>query len=121
MAERSHDYNCMPDVHDREQLSIHVFHYFAGLNGTIGDLLVLPRSQHTVHPVRGIGELFQTETLPGTRVIDDLPPGSSVILHSGLLHARRPRPGGEGAARYFVDAECGPLAHFFPLFFFDLN
>ena len=105
MAEGSHDYNCMPDVHDREQLSIHVFHYFAGLNGTIGDLLVLPRSQHTVHPVRGIGELFQTETLPGTRVIDDLPPGSSVVLHSGLLHARRPQPGGEGERRYFVDAE----------------
>ena len=101
-----HDFNCMPDVHDREQLSIHVFYYFAGLDGTIGDLLVLPGSQEAVHPVRGIGELFGTLDLPGSIIIDNLPPGSAVVLHSGLLHARRAKPGGvTGHDRYFVDVE----------------
>ena len=101
-----HDYNAVPSVHDRAQLSIHVFYYFAGLDGEIGDLLALPRSQYAVHPVRGIGELFGTADLPGSVVINSLPEGSAVVLHSGLMHARRPKPGGSSTdPRYFVDVE----------------
>ena len=99
----SHDYNAVPSIHDRETLSIHVFFYFAGLDGSIGDLLLLPRSQFTGTPVRGVGEIFGTSDLPGSLTIDSLPEGSAVMLHSGLLHARRPKPG--GGVRHFVDAE----------------
>jgi hypothetical protein len=37
-------------------------------------------------------------------VVDDLPPGSAVLVHSALWHARRAKPGGEGVPRYFADA-----------------
>ena len=71
----SHDYNAVPSIHDRETLSIHVFFYFAGLDGSIGDLLLLPRSQFTGTPVRGVGEIFGTSDLPGSLTIDSLPEG----------------------------------------------
>jgi hypothetical protein len=47
--------------------------------------------------------LFGTEDLPGSLVVDDLPPGSAIIVHSALWHARRPQPGGEEHPRYFID------------------
>ena len=62
------------------------------LDGTIGDLLLMPGSQNSILPVRGIGELFRTAGLPGSISIDSLPPGSAVVLNSGLLHARRCAP-----------------------------
>ena len=36
------DYHSATDCHDRDQLMVHVFFYFNGLNGTVGDLLALP-------------------------------------------------------------------------------
>ena len=47
--------------------------------------------------------LFGTENLPGSLVVDDLSPGSAIIVHSALWHARRPQPGGEEHPRYFID------------------
>ena len=37
------------------------------------------------------------------RCRDRLPPGSAVIVHSAVWHARRPKPGGERRGRYFID------------------
>jgi hypothetical protein len=82
---------------------VHFFFYFNGLNGTIGDLLLVPSTQRTVID-NGALSLFGTEDLPGTIVVNSLPPGSAVLVHSALWHARRAQPGGEGLPRYFADA-----------------
>ena len=82
---------------------VHVFYYFNGLNGTIGDLLLVPSSQKAIID-NGALSLLGTENLPGTMVINSLPPGSAVLVHSALWHARRAKPGGEESPRYFADA-----------------
>lgn len=95
------DYEQYPQT-NRSHIMVHVFYYLNGLNGTVGDLLALPRSQNLVVPNGGIG-LFGTQDLPGSLVFDDLPPGSAIIVHSALWHARRPKPGGEDHPRHFID------------------
>jgi hypothetical protein len=86
-------------------LLVLAFWYPSGLSGTIGDLLLLPGS----HVIDGfhrlsLAPLFGTAALPGTVTIDAAPAGSVVLIHGGLLHARRAQPGGGGdSARYFVD------------------
>ncbi len=98
-----HDYEQYPSV-DREFTMIHFFMYVSGLNGTIGDLVVIPGS-HTQIVDRYRFSQFGTSKLLDTEVvINDLPPGSVVAIHSGLLHARRAMPGGEDNPRYFVDS-----------------
>ena len=107
------DYHCSPAVTDREQLMVHVFYYFNGLNGTVGDLMCVPGSQK-VH-VRGIPPTFNNPQdkaqwgdaggpadLPAQQIFDDLPKGTAIIVHSGLIHARRAKPGIVDP-RYFVD------------------
>lgn len=96
------DYEQEPQT-NRSHVMVHFFYYFNGLNGEIGDLLFLPGSQRTVVGNSALHPLG-TETLPGTRVADDLPPGSAVLVHSALWHARRAKPGGAGHPRYFADA-----------------
>ncbi len=96
------DYEQFPQSH-RSHLMCHLFYYFNGLNGEIGDLLALPGSQHRVVNNDALWHLG-TADLPGTLVIDDLPSGSAVLVHSALWHARRPKPGGEDRPRYFADA-----------------
>ena len=81
---------------------VHVFYYLDGLNGTIGDLMFVPRSHKSVIARRALGFLGH-EVLPGTQIVNDLEPGSVIIVHSALWHARRPQPGGEGGHRYFID------------------
>lgn len=44
-----------------------------------------------------------TDELPGEVLVDRLPPGSTVLLHSALFHARRPAPEGSGRPRYMID------------------
>ncbi len=95
------DYEQYPQT-NRSHIMVHVFYYLSGLNGTVGDLLVLPRSQNVVVPNGGMG-LFGTQDLPGSLVVDKLTPGSAIIVHSALWHARRPKPGGEDHPRYFID------------------
>lgn len=96
------DYEQFPQS-NRSHVMVHFFYYLNGLNGEIGDLLALPRSQNLVVGNDALRLLGET-TLPGTVVIDNLPPGSAVLVHSALWHARRAKPGGEQQARYFVDA-----------------
>ena len=94
------DYEQEPQT-NRSHVMVHVFYYLNGLNGEIGDLLVLPGSQATV--VERSLSLFGTEDLPGSICIEQLPPGSAVIVHSALLHARRQTPDGARSGRYFID------------------
>jgi hypothetical protein len=97
-----HDYEQCPQT-NRSHLMVHVFFYLNGLNGTVGDLLLLPGSQRAVMDRNALGSCG-TDDIPGSLVIDQLAPGTAVIVHSALLHARRPKPGGEGRARYFIDS-----------------
>ena len=71
-----------------------------GLNGEVGDLLLVPRSHKAVMD-RSALNLFGTADLPGTLVLDDLPPGTMVLVHSAVAHARRPKPG--STVRYFTN------------------
>jgi hypothetical protein len=96
-----HDYEQVPQT-NRSHKQLHVFHYLNGLNGTVGDLLLLPRSQKRIWR-RDAMNFFGEEDLPGMVVLDDLPPGSSVFVNSALTHARRGKPGGGNRPRYFVD------------------
>ncbi len=96
-----HDYEQYPQA-NRSHLMTHVFYYLNGLDGTVGDLLALPGTQNLVME-RNAYSVCGTGTLPGEMVFDNLSPGSAVIVHSALLHARRAKPGGEGKARYFID------------------
>ena len=85
------DYEQFPQS-NRSHLMVHFFYYLNGLNGEIGDLLALPRSQGMVVGNDALRLLGET-TLPGTVVIDNLPPGSAVLVHSALWHARRRQTG----------------------------
>ncbi len=96
------DYEQIPHT-NRSHDMIHVFYYLNGLNGQIGDLLFVPRTQKSVIENDALS-LLGTEDIPGTVVVNDLPPGSAVVVHSALWHARRAKPGGENAPRYFADA-----------------
>ena len=95
------DYEQYPQT-NRSHLMVHVFYYLNGLNGEIGDLLVLPKSQDMIIANGGL-KLFGTQDLPGSLCVDNLTPGSAIIVHSGVWHARRPKPGGEDRRRYFID------------------
>ena len=95
-----HDYEQIPQT-NRSHLQIHVLHYLNGLDGTVGDLLLAPKTHRSVMR-RDALSMYGYADLPGTIVLDDLPPGSTVFTHSALVHARRPKPGG-GRTRYFID------------------
>ncbi|WP_433607160.1 phytanoyl-CoA dioxygenase family protein [Dactylosporangium sp. CA-139114] len=96
-----HDYEAGPQV-DPEHLMVHTLHYLDGLDDRTSSLVVLPGS-HREAVAKTARAHLGTQELPGELVIDDLPPGSTVVLHSGLFHARRRRPGVPGQPRYFVD------------------
>jgi hypothetical protein len=96
-----HDYEQFPQT-NRNYLMVHVFYYLNGLNGEIGDLLVMPGSHKMIND--GNFGLFGTDDLPGSLALDNLAPGSMIVVHSGLLHGRRKKPGGENSPRYFIDA-----------------
>ena len=95
------DYEQVPHT-NRSHLMVHVFYYLDGLNGEVGDLLLVPRSQHNIVECRALA-MFGTEQLPGSLTIDRLAAGSAIIVHSALFHARRAKPGGERSPRYFID------------------
>ena len=96
-----HDYEQFPQA-NRSHCMVHVFYYLNGLNGEVGDLLFIPGTHNKVMNRDALGQ-FGTEDLPGSVCIDDVPPGTAVIVHSALFHARRPKPGGENKSRYFID------------------
>ena len=96
------DYEQFPQT-NRAHAMVHLFYYFNGLNGEVGDLLLVPKTQNTVVD-NGALWFLGTADLPGSLVQDNLPPGTVVMVHSALWHARRAKPGGEGHPRYFADA-----------------
>ncbi|MEV7778636.1 phytanoyl-CoA dioxygenase family protein [Kitasatospora sp. NPDC088351] len=103
-----HDYEQGPHA-DRSKVMVHALHYLGGLDPTVGALAVLPGSHRELAGKRARAHLGTAE-LPGEAVIDDLPPGSTVLLHSALFHARRPSPAGQRRERYMVDSsycQCG--------------
>lgn len=95
------DYEQWPQT-NRSHTMVHVFYYLDGLNGTIGDLMFVPGSHKTIAARNAMG-IFGYQELPGTKVVDDVPPGTAIIVHSALWHARRPKPGGGDRPRYFLD------------------
>jgi ectoine hydroxylase-related dioxygenase (phytanoyl-CoA dioxygenase family) len=96
-----HDYEQIPQT-NRSHVQLHVLHYLDGLNGTVGDLLLLPKSHRAVMRRDALAFLGEQE-IPGTVVVNDIPPGSVVFAHSALVHARRAQPGGGARKRYFID------------------
>ncbi|WP_405739313.1 phytanoyl-CoA dioxygenase family protein [Streptomyces sp. NBC_01525] len=98
-----HDYEQRPQ-RDRRFPMIHALHYLGGLKPGSGGLVVLPGSHREVAE-KGTHSHLGTGVLPGEVVIDDLPPGSTVILHSALFHARRAAPAVPAGAgpRYLID------------------
>ena len=105
---RTEDYEQLPQT-DRDQLMVHVFYYLNGLDGTVGDLIALPRSQKAVMERGAFSALWQDSELPGSlsfgaQIPLPDPPGSAVIVHSALMHGRRAMPGGDpDKPRYFID------------------
>jgi hypothetical protein len=85
----------------RKHRMVYCFYYPAGLDGTIGDLLLLPRSHHSLVSNSALSAVMFSDDLPGSLTIDHLPRGSAVLVDGALLHARRPKPG--GSSRFFVD------------------
>ncbi|MFJ2785609.1 MULTISPECIES: phytanoyl-CoA dioxygenase family protein [unclassified Streptomyces] len=99
-----HDYEQAPQ-RDRRLPMIHALHYIRGLRPEWGGLAVLPGSHREVAEKdarSGLG----TDVLPGEVVVDDLPPGSTVLLHSALFHTRRAAPAPRSSTagpRYMID------------------
>jgi hypothetical protein len=60
-----------------------------GLDGTVGDLMTLPRSQYSVMERGGFQGLWKDSRLPGSVFFgagNPLAPGSAIIVHSALMH-----------------------------------
>ncbi|MFB7056931.1 phytanoyl-CoA dioxygenase family protein [Streptomyces vinaceus] len=99
---------------DRSATMIHALHYLDGLDADTSSLVVLPGS-HREHADKAARAHLGTRPLPGEVVLDALPPGSTVVLHSALFHARRPRPNDvPGKPRYFVDASYCEVGRLWP-------
>ncbi|MGX6601652.1 phytanoyl-CoA dioxygenase family protein [Micromonosporaceae bacterium Da 78-11] len=96
-----HDYESGPTV-DPSHLMVHALHYLDGLDEQTSSLVVLPGS-HREEVAKSARSHLGTDELPGEVVLDRLPPGSTVVLHSALFHARRRRPGTQSKPRYFID------------------
>ncbi|HET6858410.1 MAG TPA: phytanoyl-CoA dioxygenase family protein [Streptomyces sp.] len=97
-----HDYEQSPQT-DRARIMIHALHYLGGLDASMGGLAVLPGSHREVAEKTARHHLGTAE-LPGEVLIDRLPGGSTVVLHSALFHTRRPAGAGPGGQRYMVDS-----------------
>ncbi|MEE1752721.1 phytanoyl-CoA dioxygenase family protein [Streptomyces sp. SP18CS02] len=98
-----HDYE-PNDLGNPDLVMVHALHYLGGLDGTVGSLTVVPGSHRRLRGRPAPAHLGTTE-LSGEVVIDELPPGSTVLINSALLHGRRPAPSPPGTLpRYFVDA-----------------
>jgi hypothetical protein len=74
--------------------------YPGGLDGTVGDLVVMPGTQQRICEWNAC-HFLGTAVLPGEIVIDRLPPGTVIFAHTGLLHCRRAKPG--AGPRFFCD------------------
>ncbi|MGW6421632.1 phytanoyl-CoA dioxygenase family protein [Nocardia sp. NPDC055053] len=97
-----HDYE-PNDRSDPSLTMLHALHYLNGLDGTMAGLVVLPGSHRRPGSKTAMAHLG-SGPLDGEVVIDELAPGSTVLLHSALLHARRTAATTSQRRRYFVDA-----------------
>ncbi|MFI9393185.1 phytanoyl-CoA dioxygenase family protein [Streptomyces bauhiniae] len=88
---------------ERTYSMVHTLHYLDGMDPDMAGLAVLPGSHREIAEKDARGRLGTAE-LPGEVYLEDLPPGSTVIVHSALFHARRAKPDYPGRPRYFVDA-----------------
>jgi hypothetical protein len=95
-----HDYSQFPQSNRRHRM-IGMLGYLSGLDGTIGDLVVLPGSHRLVMET-GAMNRFRTEVLPDEVVIR-AGAGTLAVLDAAIIHARRPQPGGAGRFRYLLD------------------
>lgn len=107
-----HDYEQNPQQ-NRDYTMIHTLHYPDGLDTNTSALVLLPGSHRTVAEKTARAHLG-TQRLPGEVVIDWLPRGSTVVLHSALFHARRPTPGTPGTHRYLIDASYCQVGELWP-------
>lgn len=82
---------------------VHALHYLDGLDDHTASLVVLPGSHHWAAAKDALTGHGVAE-LPGEVVIDELPPGSVVLCHSAVMHARRLKRRRHPKDRYFVDA-----------------
>ncbi|MFF2328540.1 MULTISPECIES: phytanoyl-CoA dioxygenase family protein [unclassified Streptomyces] len=98
-----HDYEQRPQ-RDRRFTMVHALHYICGLRSDQGGLAVLPGSHREVAEKNARSDAG-SDVLPGEVAIDDLPPGSTVVLHSALFHTRRAAPasGVSAGPRYMID------------------
>ncbi|MEU7020591.1 phytanoyl-CoA dioxygenase family protein [Streptomyces sp. NPDC046203] len=99
-----HDYEQRPQ-RDRRLPMVHALHYLRGLRPEWGALALLPGSHREIAE-KDARDHLGTGVLPGEVTVDRLPPGSTVLVHSALFHARRaaPEPAADAGARYMVDA-----------------
>jgi hypothetical protein len=98
-----HDYERGPRT-DTRHIMVHILYYLDGIDTDMASLVVLPGSHRTIGAKDALAHLG-TDELAGEVIIDSLPPGSAVVLHSAQLHARRPRAGRPSRRpRYFTDA-----------------
>ncbi|WP_327339454.1 phytanoyl-CoA dioxygenase family protein [Streptomyces sp. NBC_01324] len=98
-----HDYEQQPQE-KRHLPMIHALHYIGGIQPELGGLAVLPGS-HLEIAEKDARSHLGTDTLPGEVVIDDVPPGTTVVLHSALFHTRRAAaaPHADSGPRYMID------------------
>ncbi len=97
-----HDYEQRPQ-RDRRYAMVHALHYLNGLDESASSLVVLPGSHRRVAEKTALASLGTAEQ-PGEVEISALRPGSTVLLHSALFHARRARRSAATRPRYMVDA-----------------
>ena len=75
------DYEQLPQV-DRSQLMVHVFYYLNGLDGAVGDLMCLPRSQNSVMERGAFSSIWKDAAVEGSLTFGEgnpLPPGMAPL------------------------------------------
>jgi len=87
----------------RTHTMVHALHYLDGMDPDMAGLAVLPGSHREIAEKDARAHLG-TDVLPGEVYLEELPAGSTVLVHSALFHARRAKPESPGRPRYFVDA-----------------
>ncbi|MDH6226001.1 MULTISPECIES: phytanoyl-CoA dioxygenase family protein [Streptomyces] len=97
-----HDYEQRVQSH-RTHTMVHALHYLDGMDPDMAGLAVLPGSHREIAAKDARAHLG-TEVLEGEVFLEELPAGSTVLVHSALFHARRAKPEFPGRPRYFVDA-----------------
>ncbi|MEV0685466.1 phytanoyl-CoA dioxygenase family protein [Nocardia sp. NPDC050378] len=97
-----HDYE-PNDRADSSLIMVHALHYLNGLDNGMAELVILPGSHREPRGKSAMAHLG-TARIEGELTINALPPGSTVLLHSALLHARRLSGATSDRHRYFVDA-----------------